>query len=257
MGRFVLPMSASNPVYFSRSKAEYRTVIVIVDISVSADQFPLGRILDAYPNVEIELERLVPLQDGIMPLFWVSDGDSAAIEETLRTDSMTKSISRLTQMGSRVLYEIKWSSDMDGLVNALLESDARLLAAEGTADLWDFRIQFNRRSDMAHFRDLCDDAGISLTLRRLYNPTLPEESGSLSDEQYEALVTAFRAGYFDVPRGSKMSDLAAGYGVSDSAFSQRIRRGISSLIADVLMPEFGHSGQRSNPIAWDVDTETQ
>jgi len=230
-------------------------MIVIVDISVSADQFPLGRILDAYPNVEIELERLVPLKDGIIPLFWVSDGDSAAIEATLRDDPMTNSVSRLTQTDSRVLYEVEWGPDVNGLVQALLESDARLLAAEGNADIWDFRIQFDARADLARFRELCDASAISLTLRRLYNPMLPEESGSLSDEQYEALVTAFRQGYFDVPRASKMSDLAAGFGVSDSAFSQRIRRGISTLIDETLMPEFGHQGQRSDPISWDVDTD--
>ena len=232
-------------------------MIVIADISVPADQFPLGRILDAYPNVELELERLVPLREGIIPLFWVSDGDSAAIEETLRNDSITKSVSRLTETDSRVLYQVEWGSEVDGLVQALLDSDARLLAAEGTADIWDFRIQFDRRSDMARFRELCDEEGISLTLRRLYNPRLPEESGSLSDEQYEALVTAFRAGYFEVPRASKMSDLAAGFGVSDSAFSQRIRRGISSLIAETLMPEFGQQGQRTSPVSWDVDSDAR
>ncbi|MWG34206.1 helix-turn-helix domain-containing protein [Halomarina oriensis] len=232
-------------------------MIVIADISVSADQFPLGRILEAYPSVEIELERLVPLQDGIIPLFWVSDGDSAAIEETLRDDPLTNSVTRLTQTNSRVLFEVEWGPEVNGLVQALLRSDARLLAAEGTADIWDFRIQFDTRADMAHFRRLCTDAEISLTLRRLYNPMLPEESGALSNEQYEALVTAFRAGYFEVPRASKMSDLAAGFGVSDSAFSQRIRRGISSLIAETLMPEFGHRGQRADPVSWNVDTDNR
>lgn len=37
---------------------------------IPADVFPLGRVLDEYPDVEIELERLVPLSEGIIPLFW-------------------------------------------------------------------------------------------------------------------------------------------------------------------------------------------
>ncbi len=211
--------------------------------------------LDTYPNVEIELERLVPLQDGVIPLFWVADENTAAIEATLRDDPVTKSVTRLTQTDSRVLYELEWSTEVNGLVQALLASNARLLAAEGTADIWDFRIQFDSRSELARFRRTCEEEDISLTLRRLYNPSLPEEGGSLSEEQYEALVTAFKSGYFDVPRNSNMNDLAAEFGVSDSAFSQRIRRGISTLIAETLMPDFGQSGQRSEPISWDGDLD--
>jgi hypothetical protein len=51
-----------------------------------------------------------------------------------------------------------------------------------------------------------------------------------------------------------MSDIAAGFGVSDSALSQRIRRGISALIAATLMPEFGHGNGRSDPLSWDADS---
>ncbi|MFC6838409.1 helix-turn-helix domain-containing protein [Halomarina ordinaria] len=216
-------------------------MIVIVDISIPADQFPLGRVLDAFPDVEIELERLVPMHEAIIPLFWVSDGDTDAIEETLRADPVTKSVTQLTRADTRTLYEVEWSTEVNGLVQALLATDAQLLAAEGTARVWDFRIQFRSRGDLTRFRQACEERGISLTLRRLYNPTLPEQSGSLSDEQYEALMSAYKTGYFDVPRSSNMGDLAAEFGVSDSAFSQRIRRGISALIADTLMPEFGSS----------------
>jgi predicted DNA binding protein len=232
-------------------------MIVIADISIPADQFPLGRALDGFPAVEIELERLVPLREAIVPLFWVADGDSKAVEETLRADPITESVTRLTEADSRVLYEVEWSTDVDGLVQALLTSDARLLAAEGTADVWDFRVQFRSRSDMARFHQACDERGISLTLRRLYNPSLPETSGSLSDEQYEALTTAYRAGYFDIPRSSKMGDLAAEFGVSDSAFSQRIRRGISTLIAETLMPKFGHDRDRTDAPSWDADANSR
>ncbi|MWG32916.1 helix-turn-helix domain-containing protein [Halomarina oriensis] len=232
-------------------------MIVIADVSVPASQFPLGRVLDGFPDVELELERIVPLREAVIPLFWVRDGDTEAVEETLRADPVTNSVTRLTTTGARVLYQIEWSPEVNGLVQSLLSSDAKLLAAAGTAGVWDFRIQFQTRADLGRFRESCEEAGISLTLRRLYNPTLPERSGNLSTEQYEALVAAYRAGYFEVPRGSKMGDLAAEFDVSDSAFSQRIRRGISSFIAETLMPEFGRTGGRTGPVSWDTDRDTQ
>lgn len=213
-------------------------MILIVDVSIPAETFPLGRVLNDHPDVEIELERLVPLSEGIIPLFWVDDGDADAIEATLRDDPLTNSVQQLTKTGSRVLYEIEWDPDIDGLIGALLETDARLLEAEGTADVWDFRLQFQNRADLGRFRTRCADHDIPLTLRRLYNPSLPEEGGQLSGEQYEALVAAHRAGYFEVPRGCSMNVVASEFGVSDSAISQRLRRGTAALIEEALLPTF-------------------
>ncbi|WP_435158335.1 hypothetical protein [Haladaptatus sp. DFWS20] len=50
-------------------------MIPIVDITVSANAFELGRLLEEVPGIQIELERIVPLQDSIIPLFWVSNAD--------------------------------------------------------------------------------------------------------------------------------------------------------------------------------------
>lgn len=213
-------------------------MIVIVDISIPADAFPLGRVLEEYPDVEIELERLVPLREAIIPLFWVNDGDTDAIETTLRDDPMTDSVKQLTRTDARVLYEIQWSPDIDGLVQLLIETDARILEAEGTANVWDFRLQFGSRKDLSAFRDACEAHDIPLTLRRLYNPALPEEDGQLSGPQYEALVAAYRGGYFEVPRGTTMGSIADRFGISDSAVSQRIRRGTAALIAETLVKNY-------------------
>ncbi|SIR97293.1 Predicted DNA binding protein, contains HTH domain [Haladaptatus litoreus] len=216
-------------------------MIVIADVSIPADAFPLGRILEEYPEMEIELERIVPLHDAVIPLFWVSDGDTEAIEATLKEDPLTKSVRPLTQTDSRVLYEVEWSPEVNGVVQSLFDSDARLLEAEGTVDVWDFRLQFRTRSDLDRFREACEENGIPVTLRRLYNPALPEENGQLSARQYEALVSAYKGGYFEVPRGTSMSTLAAEFEISDSAVSQRLRRGTAALIAETLLPEYSQS----------------
>lgn len=213
-------------------------MIVIVDISVPADAFPLGRVLEEYPNAEIELERLVPLREAIIPLFWIDEEDTDGIETVLQDDPLTENVKQLTQTKSRVLYEIKWHTDVNGLVESLIESDADILEAEGAADVWDFRLQFRTRKDLTAFREACESHDIPLTLRRLYNPALPEDGGQLSAEQYEALIAAYRGGYFEVPRGTSMGALAEEFAISESAVSQRIRRGTSALIAETLLTNF-------------------
>lgn len=213
-------------------------MIIIVDISIPADAFPLGRVLEEYPEVEIELERLVPLREAIIPLFWIDEGSADGIETAIQDDPLTENVEQLTQTNSRVLYEIKWDTEIDGLVQSIIETDAGILEAEGTADVWDFRLRFRTSEDLSAFREACESHDIPLTLRRLYNPSLPEDGGELSAEQYEALTAAHRGGYFEVPRGTSMGALAEEFGISENAVSQRIRRGTSTLVAETLLTNF-------------------
>jgi predicted DNA binding protein len=213
-------------------------MLVIADISVPADAFPLGQVLENYPEVEIELERLVPLREAIIPLFWIEGGDQAAIQATLEDDPLTNSVKQLTTADDRHLYEVEWAPDIGGLIQIFLDTDAQLLQAEGTARVWDFRLQFLKRADLIAFREACEAAGIQITLRRLYNPTLPEDDSGLTENQYEALIAAYENGYFQVPRSVSMDDLASEFGISDSALSQRIRRGTAALIAETIATDF-------------------
>jgi len=209
-------------------------VVVIVDITVSADAFALGGVLDEHPGVEIELERIVPLHDAIIPLFWISSGETEAIEETLRENRYTDDVSELTTTDGRTLFEVQWSSEINGIIEALVESNAKILEATGTADAWEFRLRFWSHENLSRFNQIATDAGVSITLRHMYNPTTPDENSTLSPQQEEAVRMATERGYFRVPRDCTAGELAAEIGISDSAFSQRLRRGLSAILADRL-----------------------
>ncbi len=209
-------------------------MVVIVDITVSADAFALGRVLDEHPEVEIELERIVPLSDAIIPLFWISGGEIDAIGATLRENRYTNAVSELTTTDGRTLVEVQWSTEINGIVEALVVSNAKVLEATGTADAWEFRLRFWSHDDLRRFNQIATDGGVSITLVHMYNPTTPAESPSLSAEQEEAVRMATERGYFQVPRRVTAGELAAEIGISDSAFSQRLRRGLSTILAERL-----------------------
>lgn len=214
-------------------------MILIADISVPSETFPLGKVLEEFPEVEIELERLVPLREAIIPLFWVSGGESDAererlVQTALDDDPLTEAVTKLTSTADRTLFEVRWNNEINGIIQSFIDTDAELLQAQGTADVWDFRLQFRSRDALVEFRRSCETDDIPLTLRRLYNPSIPADNGRLTDNQHDALVTAYEEGYFEVPRRVSMGTLAARFDISDSAFSQRLRRGTSALIAETL-----------------------
>lgn len=206
----------------------------ITDISVPAPAFRLGQLLEEYPNIEIELERIVPLRDSIIPYFWVEDGDEEAIEATLREDPLTETVHKLTEAEERILFEMRWSPEIDGLIQPLIEYNAEILRAEGTATEWEFRLQFAEHDDLTAFRKAAKANGVPITLRRIYNPALPTEEGPLTPEQQDALITAQDQGYFEVPRQITQQELSDFIGISDQALSQRLRRGTSRLITEII-----------------------
>ena len=214
-------------------------VTTITDIRIPADQFPLGRILQSYPDVEIELERIVPTNEAIIPLFWVESENEAAVEETLRADPLVEAVTPLTRTSDRTLYSVNWSPDVDALVRTLVTVGVDVLSADGTADHWAFRIQFRKRADLKRFRRACRERGIDVELLELYNPLMPPEKGPLTAEQKDALATAYENGYWDVPRGMTQQELAEFVGVDGSVLSRRLREGVKLAVGTVL---YGPSG---------------
>jgi predicted DNA binding protein len=211
-------------------------MVVITDIAIPSDQFALGQLLEAYPDIAIELERLVPLREGIIPLFWVEGGELGELEATIRSDPLTVDVAQLTELDGRYLFEITWSADVDALVQPLIESGAEVLRATGTVDLWEFRLQFRNRADLAVFRERCVDNDVDIRLQALYNPSLPElePSDGLTPEQYDILATAHEYDYFHIPRGIELGEIADLIGISPNAASQRMRRALDYVVADVV-----------------------
>lgn len=212
-------------------------MVVITDISVPAEQFALGRLLEVYPDIDIELEAVVPLQSAIIPLFWVEGADSEDVEETFHDDSIVDDVNLLTETEGRFLFEIKWDSSVNSLLGALAASEAEVMSAEGEVDEWEFRLQFTDRDHLATFRRACVENDVDIQLRRLYNPSLPPSEGPLTQEQYDVLATGFENGYWEVPRAITLGELAELIGISDNAASQRLRRAINTVLSDTLYPK--------------------
>lgn len=212
---------------------------IIADITLPAATFPLGRALESFPDATMELERVVPLQETIMPLVWVEGSEPDAVESALRSHPQVKGVEVLTTTETESLFEVHWSPAADGLAEALLNTGATVLDARGTADNWDFRLRFSAHEDLSSLNVALTEKGIPVTLRRIYHPPL-EEISPMSPVQRETLLAAYRQGYFQIPRRINQSDLADELEISDSALSQRIRRAVSKLIErDVLSEEAG------------------
>lgn len=210
---------------------------VIARLAVPAADFTLGATLTGDTGIRVELERIVPVDGTFIPFLWVSDDDIAKIEASLREESDIEDFEVIDETNGTALVRVQWTEELDGFLDALDATDAVILEGVGEADTWHFHLRFGGHEALTGFYRRCVEEGISVTVDRVHNPGLPRttETGlGLTDTQRETLRTAFDAGYFDVPRRTNLVELAETMDVSDSAVSQRLRRGVSALLAATL-----------------------
>jgi len=61
------------------------TMATEATFTVPPDQFPLGTVFDELPDVTVELERIIPAGDVVIPYFWVRGTDIEDIEKAFPT----------------------------------------------------------------------------------------------------------------------------------------------------------------------------
>lgn len=209
---------------------------VIAEFGVRAEDFVLGRALQETPELAIELERVIPTGDGIAPYFWVTGEDRAAFEAVLADDPDLSAFEVVDEIGDRALYRVEWDRELDAVVQLVTERDAVLQGAEGDAREWSFQIRFPDAHELSEFHTACREAGLDVSVERLYNPIEPTtvRIEDMTEAQRSLIELSYDAGYFEVPREITLAEIADRLGISGQSVNERLRRGLSTLISATL-----------------------
>lgn len=222
-------------------------MVVVAELEIPADAFDLGRLSQVTDGIHVELERVVPTgSDGVMPFFWASgpEHDTAeaaeafeVFERAVRDADVVERLTAVARVDDRVLYHVVWADTAANLTEVLVSSEATILEAYGD-DPWRFRLRFTDHRGLREFHNYCLDKDISFRVERIY--TLDEEQDAkynfdLTPEQRSALTLAVEHGYFGVPRGISLQEIADELGISQQAASERVRRGAETVLQSVLL----------------------
>jgi predicted DNA binding protein len=204
--------------------------------TVPSDQFPLGSVFEQLPGVTVELERIIPGQDVVIPYFWVRGTRVEDIESAFRDHPGVEAIEFVDSIEDQYLLRVEWSAEYDGVLRALTETGVPLIEAVGTNEQWTFDIRADDQEDIASFQRRCTEFSIPVTLAKLHalTPLESESQSALTDAQQEALVLAYRRGYFNTPRDVTMADLGDELGITQQAVASRLRRGIEKILGTTL-----------------------
>src|SRR6056297_2477798 len=156
-------------------------------------------------------------------------------EAALARDPDIEILDRIERTDDGAFYRAAWSVDSP-LIDCVRAANGIVLEAQGNVDEWRLKVWFEDRPAASTFQQCCVNRGVPLTIRRLSSVAEYFDTGgvSLSARQQEALVLAYREGYFDEPRGTTQARLAEKLDISSSAVGRRLRRGIATLIEEIV-----------------------
>lgn len=189
--------------------------------------------LEAVPNMQLRQEYIyLDCSDRLHWVCWARGDDFRGFQEALEDDSAIDRWSLLTDRGDSRLYELVIGVDPIDLVYPdMVDQGVHMLDRERShGQVWT-QLRCPSRASYRSIRERWEDVYGHCRTHRIVDEA--EHDGSedvLTPKQREVLTLALEEGYFDLPRQSELGDLTDGLDISESAVSQRIRRGLRELV---------------------------
>lgn len=215
---------------------------VTTSVAVAPAEFLLARALTTDRSARIVATCLVPVTDDPLPYLRVSGDDIELLVDLIGADPMVAGVAVIHRGQTEWELAVDWTGEFDGMLAVLRETNGACTEAVATGGSWYLHLRFRTRERLSTWYRRCSERGISVRVERIVDSDTGEDlhdgsRAAMTEAQREALSTALGAGYFSVPREVTLEEVAAELGISDTATSQRLRRGIRNLLDDTLDPE--------------------
>jgi len=210
---------------------------VIAEFTADGTAFAVGRALAVTSGTTVDIERVVPIEDGLFPYCRVrGESDPAVFADALAANPSVESVTHLPDGDDGDRFRVAWTAAaVDDLVEAIVEHDGQVRSASARNGHWRFHLRFPTTALLADFQRAVTAADVQVDIGRAYTTDgTSDPNFGLTAAQLDALVTAVETGYFRVPREISTVDLGALLGISDQAVSERIRRGVEALTRNAL-----------------------
>lgn len=171
----------------------------------------------------------------VFPFLIRYDGPES-IEEALDVDDTVERYELVDWTDGQGIYYIEHTEETKLISTVVTEVNGFLVQAESKSNGWLVRLVLPDREALNAIWEYAEKHDVRLDIIELYRNDDASGEGSfgLTDEQLAALQTAYERGYFDEPRGSSLNDVADEMGLSSTAMSGRLRRGMRNLIAATI-----------------------
>ncbi|WP_227378231.1 helix-turn-helix domain-containing protein [Haladaptatus halobius] len=168
--------------------------------------------------------------------FLIEYDDRAELEGILDGDPTVNEYELVDWTNGAGIYYIEHTPQTELISTVVTNVNGLLVHTETKGNGWLIRLLLPDRKALNSIWEYANENEITLDIIEIYSndDTRTEMSYGLTDEQMIALKTAYDKGYFQEPRDISLSQVADEIGVSSTAMSGRLRRGVRNLIAATI-----------------------
>ncbi|GCF15310.1 hypothetical protein Harman_32450 [Haloarcula mannanilytica] len=169
--------------------------------------------------------------------FLIDYEDRERLEEMLDTDPTVQSYELVDWTDQTGIYYIEHTPETKLISSVVTDVNGFLVHTETKGNGWLVRLLLPDRAALNTIWEYADENDISLDIIEIYGNTDTggESSYGLTAEQRTALITAYENGYFGEPRDISLNEVAEEIGLSSTAMSGRLRRGMRNLVAATII----------------------
>ncbi|EMA26321.1 helix-turn-helix domain-containing protein [Haloarcula argentinensis] len=169
--------------------------------------------------------------------FLIEYRDRDRLEEMLDADPTVQSYELVDWTDQTGIYYIEHTPETKLISSVVTDVNGFLVHTETKGNGWLVRLLLPDREALNTIWEYANENDISLDIIEIYGNTDTggESSYGLTDEQRIALTTAYENGYFGEPRDISLNEVADEIGLSSTAMSGRLRRGMRNLIAATII----------------------
>ena len=212
-----------------------------IEASFTVDQpeFPLNTVFEQLSDATVELDRVIPTNDAVIPYFWIYAEDIGDLTLDLSGDQGVDEVTVIDELDEQMLVRIDWNLDHESVLTAIIETDVTLLSGLGENENWTFEVRSDDQQAISEFQSYCRENDIPVRLTQLHalSPLDSDRQYDLTEGQRTALILAYSRGYFDSPRAATQDDIAEELDISHQAVSSRLQRGMRRLVASALITD--------------------
>jgi len=190
----------------------------------------------AVPEITVYIDRIL-VDDPDRPVVLCRAVDDADDEfgPALEDDPTVETHTAVDGAGGGSTHRIRLRDPPLPIYRKYVELGTTPLGGIVTVDGWWARARFPDRGGARGVPNILYGSGRNVQTRATYSGIVERRSAVRTHpEQYEALVAARDAGYFDVPREASTEEIGDRLGISAPSASERLRRGIDRLLENAL-----------------------
>jgi len=206
---------------------------IITRVYFSHPRMALAHVIESIPHLEIRaLQEVSTDPTHNMHYFIINQESVQEFEEVIESDHTVATAQRVPSYENQPVYRIEFTPETLLLGSIVTQENGFALNAYRHSEGWIERWQLPEHESLQKIWNFADEQSFTFEICEIHQVSDYDRNRNhgLTEKQEELLAVAYSNGYFDKPREMTLEEIAETLGISTSAASGRLRRGIKKLV---------------------------